>query len=122
MKTIIFHYSNPDALYTSVGHLCKVIKERKEAKHRLFIRPLMQYIYTISMGCETTDGERNFIGEHEVIFVGSHMTDVIERLKRTKDIVCDINGMCIVGTSEEKQEKTNKLIDWLLEKEEEIKL
>lgn len=117
MKTIIFTGSNPENHYKAIGFLCEAIKDRKDADHKIFVRSVMPHVHLMSMGCEATDGEKHFIGEHEIIFIPSTMDEEIERLKRTKEVVMCKNGMSFVG---EDVTKVNQIIDWLLEKTEDI--
>ena len=58
------------------------------------------------------------IGCHEILYLPANRKEEIERLERTKNVVLKKNSMCFVN----KEEKIKKLINWLLEETEEIKL
>lgn len=120
VKTIIFTATDPEALYKSIGLLCETIKIRSDTEHKLFVSPLMNHTYLVSMGCVDTDGERHFIGNHEAIFIPANRVGEIMRLEQTKNVYAKTNCMMFVGETEEKQKRVNDLIDWLLEIKEDI--
>ena len=69
------------------------------------------------------DGESNVVlGNHEILYLPATRTEDIERLERNKNVVLKINCMCFVGDNDKKKRKLKKIIDWLLEETEEIKL
>lgn len=120
MKTIIFYANSLEDSTTSLDYLINDIKDRDDAQHKLFFSFLMAQTYRISMGTQTDDGERHFVGEHEVIFIPSGRQQDIDRLKETKDVIFYKNCMSVAGP--QRAEKRQKLIDWLLEITEEINL
>lgn len=121
LKTIIFFGRTPEELYKSIAYICECIKERKDAAHKLYISPLMNHIYLLSMGCVDTDGVKHIIGNHEIIFMPDKQEEM-DRLKQNKKVIFSKNCMCFVGDSEKKLQKTQDIIDWVLEIKEEIKL
>ena len=122
MNTVIFYASTSDDLVESIKVLSEAIREREDTAHKLYFAPLMMNVYLLSMGCTDKDNKKHLIGNHEVIFIPNNRKETIERLEATKNVVAKKSCMCIVGDSDRKRKKLQKLIDWLLEKEEEIKL
>lgn len=118
MKTVIFYSTDIHDSVTAVKYLVDDIKAEEEANHKLFFKFLFENAYYISMGCVDDEGKRHFIGEHEVIFMPSERELDIERLKQTKDVVMYRNCMAISGDKAKEFRKT--LIDWLLEKKEDL--
>ena len=120
MKTIIFYTNSREDSLASVEYLINDIKSRDDAQNKLFFSFLMENTYRISMGTKTDDGEKHFIGEHEVIFIPGGRQQDIERLKEVKNVIFYKNFMSIAVP--QRTEKRNKIIDWLLELTEDIEL
>lgn len=121
IKTIIFHASDKESLLKSVTLLCDAIKTRTDADHKLFFSVLGQDFYVVNRADLGDDGKPHFVGHHEIIFM---LKDdrTAQRLIELKRVLYYRNCMCFVGDSEEKQARTQELINWLLETKEEINL
>lgn len=121
LKTIIFWANSPEDIVKSIAFLSEVIKEREDTHHKLFFSPLMLNTYKLGMGEIGDDGKPHFTGNNEVIFMPK-VDETIQRMIELKHVRYSKNCMSFVGESEAKMKKTNDIIDWLLEKVEEIKL
>lgn len=120
MKTIIFYIVDRENGISAVRGLCDDIQAREDAKHKLYFKFLMNGTYMISMGCKDTDGIKHFVGNHEIIFIPANRQQDIERLKETKNVVWYKNCMIMAGEGEHPTRLRSILIDWLLEKMEDI--
>lgn len=122
MSTIIFFSTSSDDHVTSIGTLVDALKADGRCEHKICFRPITQNFYQIIRGVVQDNGTMIPVGCHEILYLPSNRTEEIERLERTKNVVLKINGMCFVGDNDKKKRKVKKLIDWLLEETEEIKL
>lgn len=120
MKTIIFYTTDANDAVTSAQDLSDSIVLREDAKHKLYFRILFGGAYVISMGCVDVDGKKQFIGNHEIIFIPARRQQDIERLKESKDVVWYKNCMIMAGSGEKATALRDLLIDWLLEKTEKL--
>ena len=115
MDSIIFYITDREEGTKAVQYLCEDIKARQDAEHKLYFKFLLSGAYMVSMGCEDTDGNKHFIGEHEIIFMPVGRQSDIERLKDTKNVIWYKNCMIMAGDSDKTKELRQVLIDWLLE-------
>ena len=115
MKSIIFYITDKSDGVKAVQDLCDSIKAREDAGHKLYFKFLMAGAYVITMGTEDADGNKFFVGEHEIIFIPVHRQGDIERLKETKEVVWYKNCMIMAGDNEKARALRDLLIDWLLE-------
>lgn len=122
MSTIIFFSTSSDDHVTSIGTLVDALKADGRCEHKICFRPITQNFYQIIRGVVQDNGKMIPVGCHEILYLPSNRTEEIERLERTKNVVLKINSMCFVGDNDKKKRKVKKLIDWLLEETEEIKL
>lgn len=122
MSTIIFFSTSSDNHVTSIGTLVDALKADGRCEHKICFRPITQNFFQFIRGELDDDGHMQPIGCHEILYLPSNRTEEIERLKRTKNVVLEINGMCFVGDNDKKKYKIKKIIDWLLEETEEIML
>ena len=122
MSTIIFFSTSSDDHVKSVETLVEALKADGRCEHKICFRPITLNFYQILRGEKDDDGHMQPIGCHEILYLPSNRTEEIERLERTKNVVLKINSMCFVGDNDKKKRKVKKIIDWLLEETEEIKL
>lgn len=118
MSTIIFFSTSPDDHVKSVKTLVEALRVDGRCVHKMCFRPLAANFYQILRGELDDDGNMQPIGCHEILYLPAHRKEEIARLERTKNVVLKINSMCFVN----KEDRTKKLIDWLLEETEEIEL
>ncbi len=118
MSTIIFFSTSSDDHVKSVETLVDALKADGRCEHKICFRPITLNFYQIIRGVVQDNGTMIPVGCHEILYLPSNRTEEIERLERTKNVVLKKNGMCFVNN----QDKTKKLIDWLLEETEEIEL
>jgi len=116
VKTILFYVTDQNDGLKAIKYLIDDIKADPEADHKLFFKFLMQGAYYISMGTVDNEGKRHMIGDHEVIFMPATRLGSLEN----KNIIFQKNCMFIAGDSEKTVEFRKLLIDWLLEKKEEL--
>lgn len=122
MSTIIFFSTSPDDHIRSVNTLVQAIMADKRCDHKMCFRPISVNFYQFIRGELDKEGHMQPIGCHEILYLPSVRTEEIARLERTKNVVLKINSMCFVGDNDKKKNKVKKIIDWLLEEREDIKL
>ena len=122
MSTIIFFSTSPDDHIRSVSTLVEAIIADERCNHKMCFRPITVNFYQFIRGTLDEEGHMQPIGCHEVLYLPSVRTEEIARLERTKNVVLKINSMCLVGDNNKKKDKVKKIIDWLLEETEDIKL
>ena len=122
MSTIIFFSTSSEDHVKSVEALVEALRADGRCEHKICFRPITVNFYQILRGELDDDGNMQPIGCHEILYLPVNRTEEIERLKRTKNVVLEINGMCFVGDNDKKKYKVKKIIDWLLEETEEIEL
>lgn len=118
MSTIIFFSTSSDDHLKSIETLVEALRADGRCEHKICFRPITQNFYQILRGELDDDGHMQPIGCHEILYLPANRKEEIERLERTKNVVLKKNSMCFVN----KEEKIKKLINWLLEETEEIKL
>ena len=116
MSTIIFFSMHYEDQLKAIEALGKAIQETEKCNHKIFMRPLMMNVFQFIRGTE----DKELIGSHEIIFCPAGPTH--DRLVNTKNIHMDRNCMCFVGDNDKKKRKVKKIIDWLLEETEELKI
>ena len=122
MSTIIFFSTSSDDHLKSIETLVEALRADGRCEHKICFRPITQNFYQILQGALDDDGHMQPIGCHEILYLPANRKEEIERLERTKNVVLKINSMCFVGNNDKKKHKIKKLINWLLEETEEIKL
>lgn len=122
MSTIIFISTSPDDHIKSVNTLVEAIMADERCNHKMCFRPITVNFYQFIRGELDKEGHMQPIGCHEILYLPSVRTEEIARLERTKNVVLKINSMCFVGNNDKKKYKVKKIIDWLLEETEDIKL
>lgn len=123
MDTIIFVIHDAQEGVKSIEYLVNDIKDNPDAQHSLFFRFLMANSYYISKGETDSEGKRKLIGKHEVIFIPySRMGKALEEFEGKKNIIFQKNCMIIAGDGEKPKAFRELIINWLLEKTEEITL
>ena len=118
MSTIIFFSTSSDDHVKSVETLVEALKADGRCEHKICFRPITLNFYQIIRGEKDDNGNMQPIGCHEILYLPVNRTEEIERLERTKNVVLKKNSMCFVNN----EDKTKKLIDWLLEEMEEIEI
>ena len=118
MSTIIFFSTSSEDHVKSIETLVEALRADGRCEHKICFRPLTVNFYQILRGVVQDNGTMIPVGCHEILYLPVNRKEEIERLERTKNVVLKKNGMCFVN----KEEKTKKLIDWLLEETEEINL
>ena len=118
MKTFIFFSTGSKEHIKSSECLVNAIKDDERCAHKLYFRPIMANVYQVIRAAKDEKDILQIVGCHELLFVPANRHDLIDRLENTKNVVQKINCMCIVNDDE----RTKKLIDWLLEEVEEIEL
>lgn len=118
MKTIIFFSTSPDDHLKSIKVLVEALRADGRCDHKICFRPITTNFYQLIRGVVDEEGHMQPIGCHEILYLPSVRTEEISRLERTKNVVLKKNSMCYVN----KEEKIKKLINWLLEEREDIKL
>lgn len=118
MSTIIFFSTSSDDHVKSVETLVEALRADGRCEHKICFRPITLNFYQLIRGVVQDNGTMIPVGCHEILYLPSNRTEEIERLEHTKNVVLKINSMCFVN----REDKTKKLIDWLLEETEEIEL
>ena len=118
MSTIIFFSTSSEDHVKSIETLVEALRADGRCEHKICFRPLTVNFYQILRGVVQDNGTMIPVGCHEILYLPVNRKEEIERLERTKNVVLKKNSMCYVN----KEEKTKKLIDWLLEETEEIEL
>ena len=118
MSTIIFFSTSSEDHVKSIETLVEALRADGRCEHKICFRPLTVNFYQILRGVVQDNGTMIPVGCHEILYLPVNRKEEIERLERTKNVVLKKNSMCFVN----KEKKTKKLIDWLLEETEEIKL
>lgn len=118
MKTIIFFSTGPNEHMKSSECLINAIKADERCAHKLFFRPIMTNVYQVIRAEKDDEDIPHIVGCHEVLFIPEVRKDLIARLENTKNVVSKRNCMCFVNN----KEKTDKVINWLLEETEDIEL
>ena len=118
MSTIIFFSTSSEDHVKSVEALVEALRADGRCEHKICFRPVTVNFFQIIRGVVQDNGVMIPVGCHEVLYLPSNRKADIERLERTKNVVLKKNSMCYVN----KEEKIKKLIDWILEETEEIKL
>jgi len=116
MSTIIFFSTSSKDHVKSVETLVEALRADGRCEHKICFRPITQNFFQFIRGELDDNGVMQPIGCHEILYLPSVRKAEIERLKRTKNVIIKKNSMCFVN----KEEKTKKLVDWLLEETEEI--
>lgn len=122
MSTVIFISTSPDDHIRSVNTLVEAIMADERCNHKMCFRPITVNFYQFIRGELDKEGHMQPIGCHEILYLPSVRTEEIARLERTKNVVLKINSMCFVGDNDKKKLKVKKIIDWLLEETEDIRL
>lgn len=122
MSTIIFFSTSADDHVKSINCLVDALRADGRCEHKICFRPLTVNFYQLIRGVVQDNGVMQPIGCHEILYLPANRTEEIERLRRTKNVVLERNGMCFVGDNDKKKYKVKKIIDWLLEETEEIML
>ena len=118
MSTIIFFSTSSDDHIKSINCLVDALRADGRCEHKICFRPLTVNFYQLIRGVVQDNGTMLPIGCHEILYLPSNRKVEIERLERTKNVVLKKNGMCFVNN----EDKTKKLVDWLLEETEEIEI
>lgn len=118
MSTIIFFSTSSDNHVKSINCLVDALRADGRCEHKICFRPITVNFYQLIRGVVQDNGTMLPVGCHEILYLPSNRTEEIERLERTKNVVLKKNGMCFVN----KEDKTKKLIDWLLEETGEIEI
>lgn len=121
MSTIIFISTSSEDHLRSLETLNNACNADERCAHKIFFRPIMQNVFQWISGAKDEEG-KPLLGCHEVLYLPSSREVEIARLEATKNVVIKTNSMCIVGDNDKKKNKVKKLIDWLLEETEDIKL
>lgn len=118
MSTIIFFSTSSEDHVKSIETLVEALRADGRCEHKICFRPITVNFYQILRGVVQDNGTMIPVGCHEILYLPVNRESEIARLEATKNVVLKKNGMCFVN----KEEKTKKLIDWLLEETEEIEL
>lgn len=118
MSTIIFFSTSSDDHVKSINCLVEALRADGRCEHKICFRPITQNFYQILRGVVQNNGTMLPVGCHEILYLPVNRKEEIERLERTKNVVLKKNSMCFVNN----EDKTKKLIDWLLEETEEIEI
>lgn len=122
MSTIIFFFTSPGDPVKSIETLIEALKADGRCEHKICFRAITWYFYQIIRGEKDDKGNMQPIGCHEILYLPANREEEIARLERTKNVVLNINCMCFVGENDKKKLKVKKIIDWLLEETEDIRL
>ena len=123
VSTIIFFSITMDDHLKSIETLADGFRADERCAHKICFRPIMTNVYQFIAGVKAKDGTMDPIGCHEILYMSAPFHEAnIARLKNTKNVILDINCMCFVGENDKKKRKLKKIIDWILEETEEIKL
>lgn len=118
MSTIIFFSTSHDDHVKSVEALVEALRADGRCEHKICFRPVALNIFQLIRGVKDKLGNMQPIGCHEILYLPSTREQEIARLEDVKNVVFKRNSMCYVNN----EERTKKLIDWLLEETEEIEL
>lgn len=118
MSTIIFFSTSSDDHVKSINCLVDALRADGRCEHKICFRPITVNFYQLIRGVVQDNGTMIPVGCHEILYLPSNRTEEIERLERTKNVVLKKNSMCFVNN----EDKTKKLVNWLLEEMEEIEL
>lgn len=119
MSTIIFISTSAEDQMRSCETLNNACIADERCKHKIFFRPIMQNVFQWISGARDKEDGDILLGCHEILYLPAHREAEIARLEETKNVVLKKNSMCFVGKDDT---KVKKLVDWLLEETEEIKL
>lgn len=122
MSTIIFFSTSSEDHVKSIETLVEALRADGRCEHKICFHPITLNLFQFIRGVVQDNGRMIPVGCHEILYLPSVREAEIERLKRTKNVVLEINCMCFVGNNDKKKYKVKKIIDWLLEETEEIKL
>ena len=123
VSTIIFFSTTMDDHLKSIETLADGFRADERCAHKICFRPIMTNVYQFIAGVKAKDGTMDPIGCHEILYMSAPFHEAnIARLQNTKNVVLDTNCMCFVGENDKKKRKLKKIIDWILEETEEIKL
>ena len=123
VKTILLYVTDKEEGVKAIKYLVDDIQKNEDANHKLFFKFLFNGAYYISMGTTDKEGARHFIGNHEVIFMPqARLNSLIDSFADNKNIIAQKNCMIIAGDSEKTVKLRSDIIDWLLEKSEDISL
>lgn len=118
MSTIIFFSTSAEDHVKSVETLVEALKADGRCDHNICFRPVALNIFQFIRGVKDDEKGMLPIGCHEILYLPSTREQEMARLEDVKNVVLKRNSMCYVGN----EERTKKLIDWLLEETEEIEL
>ena len=121
MKTIIFFSTSSEDHVRSLEELNNAFNADERCAHKIFFRPIMANVYQFIKGDKDEEG-KPLLGCREILYLPVNREEDIARLERTKNVVLNINCMCFVGDNDKKQSKKKKIIDWMLEETEDIRL
>lgn len=123
VKTILLYVTDREEGLKSIQYLIDDIKANKDAEHSLYFKYLFGDAYYISMGTTDKDGKKYFIGNHELIFIPQTKLGTLgESFRENKNIIFQKNCMIIAGNTEKPTALRELIINWLLEKTEDLKL
>ena len=123
VKTILLYITDKEDGLKAIQYLVDDIKANDEAHHKLYFKFLFNDAYYISMGTTDKDGKRYLIGDHELIFMPqTRLGSITDSFNQNKDIIFQKNCMVIAGDNEKAKAFRELIINWLLEKTEEINL
>ena len=122
MSTIIFFSTSQNDHVRSIETLVDALRADGRCEHKICFRPITLNLFQFIRGELDDSNYMQPIGCHEILYLPVTREEEIERLKRTKNVVLEINCMCFVGENDKKKLKVKKIIDWLLEETEEIRL
>lgn len=118
VKTILFYVTDQENGIKAIKYLVDDIKANPEANHKLFFKFLMKGAYYISMGTTDDEGKRYLIGDHEVIFMPQTRLGFLDG--QNKNVIFQKNCMILAGDDDKTREFRGLIIDWLLEKREDL--
>lgn len=118
MSTIIFFSTSAEDQIKSIETLVEALKADGRCEHKICFRPVALNIFQLIRGVIQDNGTMIPVGCHEILYLPSTREQEMARLEDVKNVVLKRNSMCYVGN----EERTKKLIDWLLEETEEIML
>ena len=120
MKTILFLSSSAEDHLKSIETLTEGLRADGRCEHKICFRPIMANVFQFICGVKDEKKGMQPIGCHEILYLPINKSMEIARLEVTKNVVLKKNSMCFVGKG--KKKKLEKVIDWLLEETEDIKL
>lgn len=123
MKTIIFFSMSMEDHLKSIETLVDGLNADERCEHKICFRPITINMFQFLRGEKDTQTDAmSPIGCHEILYLPVNREADIARLEATKNVVLKINCMCFVGDNDKKKLKLKKIIDWLLEEVEDIRL